>query len=678
VNRRTRLFWSALLAVACTKADPNNFPTPMAGEDGGPPNRAVVDAALIGDAPSDGLTDGLPDGAKADASPLKVTVQILSPGKDVPVVASSRFTPSVDITIDSSEAMASDTVAEVLATVTKMGSKMAGASAKLNETKLDQVPETSIAVHRFTDTPVDISMLESGTYELKVAVKTVGGITAEGTVSFVIDAGPVIRIDSPGENKYYRNSVTVDITITDPLFGPIDKVAMFIGQSALTFIGPSGPSNSQYTATIDFNSYDPPLVGDQLLTVHATNKQGTETVVRRKFVSDNKGPDITSTIPIVGGLIGRVITISAVVTDPAGVLDSSVVAVVAHGDTMFEVKLQPAPAGSMAPAGTYQALFDTTRLPVNAIFPTISFRASDIPGNQSSFGYPVSLDNTPPLAELDPPIGFHMVKKDSDVYRCSWPFDPLGDDAVNDGTTTAQLFDVRARIEDQGNSPLSGHSDVIPISGIDDTQVHLLVLDDTANALVVDTNGDGICDAINPLLTPTTMPMSDKDALLVNMVPIPAAGTANYLPLVPPPGAPCITGIDTKAPDSLCLSTDLTQVITYANNLNAIYTIPPVVTGLQCVGRQFDGLANHVSDGWVCMAVAVSDKLGNTQVSRPIRVCLDKDSNGAECGASRAPMPDCTGTQTSAKPNVTVDATKPCKPWRLFPDTEFRLVGSGG
>jgi hypothetical protein len=674
VNRRTRLFWTALLAVACTKADPNNFPTPMPGEDGGLPTRMVVDAAVIPDA----APDGLPDGASADASLLKVTVQILSPVKDMPVVASSRFTPAVDVTLDSSAAMTPDTIAEVLATVTKMGAKMAGASAKLNETRLDQVPETGVAVHRFTDTPVDVSMLDSGTYELKIAVKTVGGIGAEGTVSFVIDAGPVIRIDSPGENKYYRSSVTVDVTITDPLFGPIDKVAMFIGQSQLMFSGPSGPSNSQYTTTIDFNSYHPALVGDQLLTVRASNKQGTETVLRRKFVSDNKGPDITSTIPMVGGLIGRVITISAVVTDPAGVLDSSVVAVIAHGDIMFEVKLQPAPAGSMAPAGTYQALFDTTRLPVNAIFPTISFRASDIPGNQSSFGYPVSLDNTPPLADLDPPVGFHMVKKDGDFYRCSWPFDPLGDDAVDDGATTAQLFDVRARIEDQGNSPLSGHSDVIPISGIDDTQVHLLVLDDTSNALVVDTDGDGVCDAVNPLLTPTTMPMSDKDALLVNMVPVLPAGAANYTPRVPDSDAPCITGIDTKGPDSLCLTTNLTQTISYANNLNSIYTLPPVLTGLQCVGRQFDSLANHVSDGWVCMAVAVSDKLGNTQVSRPIRVCVDKDGVGGECGAGRPAMPDCTGTQTSSKPNVVVDAAKPCKPWRAYLPSEYRLVGSGG
>jgi len=669
VNRRTRqVVWSALLilTVGCTKGEPNNFPTPGPGEDGGVAPRVVPDGAGSNEA---GANTG--DGGPADASLLKVSVEIESPKAEAAVVGANRFTPSVNVIIDASMAAVSDNVSEVLATVTKMGAKMSSASAKLSETKLEQMPGSAVAVHRFTDTPVDISMLDSGTYDLKVAARTIGGVTAEASVKFVIDAGPIIRIDSPGENKYYRNSVTVDVSVTDPLFGPVDKVTMLLGQRMLTITGPSGAG--QYTGTIDFNSYDPPLEGDQLLTVRATNKMGTETVARRKFISDNRGPDITGTVPATGALIGRVITISAVVKDPAGVLDSSVVAVVAHGNVMFEVKLEPAPAGAMAPPGTYLALFDTTRLPVNAIYPSVSFRASDLPGNQSSVGYLVSLDNTPPLPDLDPPTNYHMVKKDGDFYRCSWPFDPVGNDAVNDGDTKNQLFDIRARIEDQGNSPLFGGADVIPISGIDDTRVHLLILDDTSRPLLVDTNNDGFCDAVNPLLTPTTTPMSDSDALLVNMVPISPGGASNYMPRVPDPDAPCISGSESKPPEPLCYTSNLTQAISYSNSLPAIYTIPPVTTGGQCVGRQFDTLGNHVADGWICLAVAVSDKLGNTQVSRPLRVCVDKDNMGGECGAGRPPMPDCTGTQTMSKPNVAVDATKPCKVWRQYLPSEYWL-----
>ena len=60
----------------------------------------------------------------------------------------------------------------------------------------------------------------------------------------------------------------------------------------------------------------------------------------------------------------------------------------------------------------------------------------------------------------------------------------------------------------------------------------LLILDDTSQPLVVNTNpvargskpADTLCDAINPLLVPTTRPMTAKDALLITLFPIAARG----------------------------------------------------------------------------------------------------------------------------------------------------------
>jgi hypothetical protein len=395
--------------------------------------------------------------------------------------------------------------------------------------------------------------------------------------------------------------------------------------------------------------------------VRAANSNGTETVLRRKFVADDKGPVISDTAPAAGSMIGRVVTISAKISDSAGVLDSSIVAVVAHGDVMFEVKLQPAAA-----AGSYQALFDTSRLPKNAIFPSISFRASDSLGNESSVGYLLSLDNTPPIADLDPPA-FVMERKKNDLIECSWPFDPMGPDAVSDLSTRGQLFDIRARVEDDGNSPLTAGADYIPISGVDDGRVQLLILDDTSRPLVVDTDGDGLCDAVNPLLTPTTTPMSATDALLINMVPINPAGGADFKSS--PPDICGNPGTDIKSPDPFCDTSGLLAVIPpHAFGATAaVYGIPPIVNDhAQCLGRQLDALGNHVSDGWICLAVAVADKLGNTQVSRPIRVCVDKDGQGDECGVNRPAPPDCTGTLTAAKPVPQVDATRHCQPWRSF------------
>jgi hypothetical protein len=668
------------LAAGCGGGD--EYPAPTTS-DGGLPERVLPDTAVdgTGDAPREGggsegggeAGEAGSDARSTDAPYHIVTVAIDTPKVTDVMVAANRFTPKVRVTIDSSHASDPDTITDVTATVTKVGSDTSGASNKLSVTEIVQTPESAEAVHHYTDTPVNISKLESGEYDLEVTVTTTSGAGGTGKVRFKIDGGPVIRIEAPGENSYYRDSAPINVTVTDPLF-EVQSVTMLLGQTVLMVNGPGGQGNSQYTGTITFGDFDPPLEGDQLLTVRATNENGTETVLRRKFISDNRGPKIESTQPAAGELIGRVITISAVVSDPAGVLDSSVVAVVAHGDRMFEVKLEAPAAGSTLPPGTYQALFDTARLPVNALFPSISFRASDTPGNQSAVGYLVSLDNTPPIADLDPPTDFYMVKSVADIDRCSWPFDPLGTDAVDDGENVSQLFDVRARIEDQGNTPLFGGTDFTPIAGIDDTRVQLLILDDTSKALVVDTNGDGFCDAVNPLLTPTTVPMSSSDALLVNLVPIPPAGDSNFMPRTPPSGAPCASGDATKPPDRLCGTTSMSEALYYANTTqSAIYTIAPVINDkLQCVGRQFDGLGNHVQDGWICLAVAASDELGNLQVSRPLRVCVNKDGMNDECGASRPAMPNCTGTQTATQPTVVVDATRPCLPWASFPAQEFR------
>ncbi len=675
--RSQRLLLSVLLVLSIGCGGGDDYPVPPTN-DGGLPERVVTDSSGdrisgdVGDGSGEAGDDGAVDDGGGDGAhdTLNLTIVIASPAANEIRVAATRFTPKVDVTVtsDSSSDAAPDTLSGVTASVRKAGSTTVETSAELKETGLESVPETPTKIHHFSDTPLDIAKLASGMYELEINARTRGGDMESVTRVFRIDAGPVIRIDSPEENQYYRDAVTINVTVTDPMFGPVQQVSMFLGQQALTF---SGPSNNQYSGTIQFDGFDPPLDGDQLLTVRASNVNGTEAVARQRFISDNDGPVISATVPETGALIGRVITISAEVNDPAGVLESSVVAVIAHGDKMFEVKLEPPAVGSSSMA--YQALFDTARLPVNALFPSISFRASDVLGNQSSVGYLVSLDNTPPLADLDPPTNFRMIRNVNRVERCSNTFDPLGSDAVDDGENVNQLFDVRARIEDQGNEPLFGGTDFTPIAGIDNTRAQLLILNDTTKALVVDTNGDGLCDSVNPLLTPTTTPMSSGDALLVNLVPIPPAGDSDFRPGGGVTGI-CEHGDSDNPPDLRCITSNLTEVLYYASTTTpAIYGIPPVVTdNLQCVGRQFDTLGNHVEDGWVCLAVAVADTLGNLQVSRPLRVCVDKDGQGNECGAGRPAIPNCTGTQTASRPNVVVDSTIACQPWAAFPASEIR------
>ena len=185
---------------------------------------------------------------------------------------------------------------------------------------------------------------------------------------------------------------------------------------------------------------------------------------------------------------------------------------------------------------------------------------------------------------------------------------------------------MRARVEDRGNTPYSGGADVIPISLVDPGRVELLVLDDTSQPLVVDSDGDGVCDKVNPLLVPTTAPMSSKDALLVNLIPIASTGHADMTGTFDRSTIPrCPARRDRRAAPGSAVLHDGSG---HGDPLHvhqaepAIWTLAPVVQRApQCVGNQFDAFANNLHDGWSCMAVRAADKLGNhAGLARPARL----------------------------------------------------------
>jgi hypothetical protein len=652
--------------AACGGGD--YLPSPSKG-DGSAPERNVSDADLVGDMAADAAGG---DGTAADSNlpAAKITVTISSPKTDAVVAALLRFTPEVEVRIESMVARAEDALREVAAEVVERQQQTVAVAAKLNQVGLEALPESNVLIYRFADTPLALAAAASGNYNLVITARTNGGREVKAELPFQIDAGPTIRVDAPGKDKAYRGSSPIDVTISDDYFGPVSDVSMKVGQHAVTFTGPGGAGGRQYTATLDFNGFMPALEGEQILTVRAKNRNGTEAVVTRKFVSDSKGPAITAATPRDGDLAGNVITIAAEVTDPAGVLSSSVVAVFANGPgTEYTVPLNPPPPGAERPS--FSALFDTRLLPFgqNALYPTLSFRASDNLGNESLLTNVIWLDNHPPLAEIDPPD----IRLRTPM-GCSWWFDPVGPDVVDDGDIVPQISDLRARIQDQGNEPLSGNPNYIPISGIDVAQ--LLVLDDISQPLVVNTNpvergnrkADTNCDAVNPLLIPTTRPMTSKDALVITMFPVAPVGTADYTKITAAPPAfqsilvgddlTCAGFIAGRTTDPTCNATwnlakarwkiwkdnelmlvephshVLPLYIGYAGTQAAIWTIPKQEAGLNnplCGGTQFDALANFVNDGWACVAVFASDKLGNKQVSRPLRMCVDKDSDGKEC-----------------------------------------------
>jgi hypothetical protein len=230
----------------------------------------------------------------------------------------------------------------------------------------------------------------------------------------------------------------------------------------------------------------------------------------------------------------------------------------------------------------------------------------------------------------------------------------------NDGNRVPQVFDLRARIEDDGNHAVG--LKVRPISGVDPLNTAVYVLDDESQALIVDTDGDGWCDSINPLLTPTTEPPVTNDQVLkIRLAPVPPAGIANFLPDPSLPTAFCDFGRAAALPPILCIGHQPSVAISYAGPTPAIWSLEDIDPNW-CFGKPFDTYANNISAGWACIAVATQDEANNFSVSPPLRVDIDYQLTGAYGQAGRGTPPACTGTWDRNTNTVTKG---PCKTRRF-------------
>jgi hypothetical protein len=257
----------------------------------------------------------------------------------------------------------------------------------------------------------------------------------------------------------------------------------------------------------------------------------------------------------------------------------------------------------------------------------------------------------------------------------------------NDRCAVPQVFDLRARIEDRGNR--ADGLKIVPLAGTNPATVGIFVLDDTSRPLVVDTDDDGVCDAINPKLVPTiTPPTRPEEVLQVRLTAIPPAGEADFTPdpaLRTPEGASlwgCGPANEQLAPAPLCTPHLASVVIGYPaaqHPASAIWGIAPIGGPGYCLGSQFDAFANNIADGWACIAAAAADRNGNASVSPPLRVWIQRkglsQSAPGVCPtapANAGPPPDCTGTVEKATGALVARA---CRSARRFPTREVRAVG---
>ncbi|HTB59329.1 MAG TPA: hypothetical protein VLC06_15755 [Polyangia bacterium] len=611
-----------------------------------------------------------------------VTVKITSPSDGMTVSDSTDLGVSATVDVD----MGTDLVdtSSVKVTVTAMGSAAAISTGQLVSTGGDTFAGT-----------ISLGALPTGSYTLEVSASSLAGVTGNDQVTLMVQGGPTLIVNAPAEGQSYNDSVSVQILVDQGANAPTATLA---GNSVTLSPPTTSDKYDVYTATVWFGPPPTPpgaqtfqqLTGEQLLDVKETNGTANSEVFRT-FIIDTTGPTITGTTPTPGEIVGGVVTISATITDPSGVLDSSVVAVIGdqQGNPIFTLQLPP--QGS----GVYSILFDALNLtrcgpPPSTlpciVFPTISFRASDSVGNETSLGYDFSVDNMPPLADLDPPQ-MREMQLASFGYECSFLFDPLSvnkdvGDMPNDGCMVPQVFDLRARIEDQGND--APGLKVSPISGIDPSSTSVYILTDNTQPLVVDTDGDGYCDAINPLLAPTSGPLTQADQVLkIRLGGVPPGGSADFEgspidPGLPIPGS-CVQGLDPSPPKVLCQLDGFQQptiAIGYSDNLPAIWSVEPIDPD-HCMGNQLDTRANNVADGqWICMAVGTADLAGNHSVSRPMRVFVNYSDGGGFCAtppASAPAPPPCTGSYDPVGKTAALGACQTLK----FTGTELYCAPGG-
>ena len=569
---------------------------------------------------------------------------------------------------------------DVKATVTpSAGTLIAGGSVQLAITPpgggIVTAPMILTATPNQYEATLGIAAVPSGAATFTVTAADLTGKQGSASGSYVHDHGPTITFYQPMAASA-RGTVSVEFTADDPLH-PITSVSQVQAgirtANDITLTQVPGAVPFRVAATVDIANnpkYNPPLDGIQIITATATNSAGTVAKAQRQFTVDNQGPDINITNPPAGSFVGGVVEITADITDESKVNDATAVAV--FGGNVASVPL------TRLKGDTFHGYFDVRSLGTSYVLPELSVRADDLLGNHAEQGQEIIVDNTRPFMTMDPSLQVRVAQQDKDgVWECTRLFPPLGPEAMPPGyPVLQQMMTLRARIEDHGNSAPGLLTE--RLSGIDADSVELFVMPDDGEALAVDTDSDGLCDDVNPKLIPTTQLTGSGQVLAFQMVPMAFGGAGDYrfdaahTPTTlggtctagttdcPPAGCGYVGDPGATLPGVLCpnVGTLMTYVLPYVDVVSPIWTLPPV-NATECVGFQVDALNSNL-EGPACAVARATDKAGNTNVSYPLHICIDR--GGGLCSGFVADPTHCTGVYdklTQTVPNGSTCAEPP-------------------
>ncbi|MEM1414518.1 MAG: hypothetical protein AAGH15_06445 [Myxococcota bacterium] len=471
-----------------------------------------------------------------------------------------------------------------------------------------------------------------------------------------LDLGPELTLREPAEEAFVRDSLPVRFEVRPaPLAAgdvdalPVSTVLTVAGAEIPTMTNVREDGVIEHQALVDLTDetrFPDGLDGPFELSVRTTNERAVERRETRIFNVDNDGPVIAFESPADGELVGGLVRVRVRLIDPGGAdMTSARLRVAGDGERTFS------PVSGVE--GLLEATFDATDFDASNPSLTLNVTAADTSGNVSTASRTVRLDSAAPLASLDP-VDVRVVRRSGPRVLCSSLFDPLGPDSVDDGEVVATQAEFRARVQDRGNAT-EGDGVVTFLSGVAEVQLFLL----DGGELLVDRDGDGVCDDVNPAVRPESG----------------AAEPATVLTLTPvrPTGTPRVFGGDFSSPGEpasayadgavyadceaingsatarlLCEeSSPLSTVIpaTYDARAETIYALGPI-EGVNCVGSAVN-LAPLVTPGrFACAALRSEDALGNASVSPPLRFCVDDGAAG--CGATlgarveAGELPSCT------------------------------------
>jgi hypothetical protein len=668
MNKLFLLLFTATVVWGCGSDEHAPAPTINDNDDDEGTGKRRVDSGVSRDAAVDAKTDSSKDAtaeqtskdAASDPSTADgaAQAQLLAPRVEIlePLAAAD---PNQD-------AVLTQAPVKVRCRVNK--SNQANASAiDINSVKIESVNDSGTLKKKDTVTAGDgvfeaefaLSELKEGKIGFRCSAKDTATTAHLGSdeISTFFDPGPSIELISPTAEAAFllTTQVRVEFKVKAVALTSSDTESS-ITAVTLKLAGVMIPAQQvenepghylQYVNFSEATVFPDQPDGATPILITATNARSPQPATRTvnySIIVDSRGPEITIDKPSDGQIIGGEVVLKFTIKDRESAVDPASVGV--------EVNDQPhsynAPGEQWSrDSDTYSYRFDTRNVTGSKVQVTINISAKDSVGNSAGAAMIVQLDNQPPVISLDPPP-VRERKKSGDKYYCSTSFDPVGYTAANDGDHVESMAVYRAVVWDLTNTT-TGQT-IFYYSGTNPESVFLYVQDDPNTPLLIDTNGDHICDELAyqglpnlqmTAIAPTGNSYFGSDLTEFAKAPTvpgydPGAGTSSYC------------GIEkATAPNHLCASqsSDLTRVISHRISGNKVPVVYGVNVGasteVACTGGGWE-LTPFANEGWICLAARASDNVGNVGISPPLRVCLDdpnKDGSLPACQGDPPPMP---------------------------------------